>query len=145
MPIRFFIYGGLGWCMEIVWTAVTRHVSGRSRDWLFVGETSLWAFPMYGSIALLYEPLHNALRGRPILLRALAYLLGFWLVEYVGGWLVWKAAGEKPWDYSCSPGGSVNGLIRWNFAGVWPLVGLAFEPLHDALTRLTPAIQRALR
>ncbi len=145
MFVRFFIYGALGWCSEIIWTAVTNKVSGRSRNSLLMGETSLWAFPMYGLIAFLYEPLHNLLRGRPLFFRALAYLLGFWTIEYAGGWAVWRIAGKKPWDYSRSPGGSWNGLIRWNFILVWPLVGLAIEPLHDALVRLTPAIRQAIK
>ena len=140
MLLRFFIYGALGWCAEIIWTSVTRRVSGRAHNWLLMGETSLWAFPMYGSIAFLFEPLHDALRGQFILVRAFVYLIGFWVVEYVGGWLVWKITTCKPWDYSRSPGGSLNGLIRWDFVLVWPLVGLALERLHDALVALTPAI-----
>ncbi|HEX7976529.1 MAG TPA: hypothetical protein VF498_19115 [Anaerolineales bacterium] len=140
MVFRFFVYGALGWCAEIVWTALTRRISGRAGNWLLIGETSLWAFPMYGSIALLYEPLHNLLRGQSFVLRASAYLLGFWAIEYLGGWLVWKIAGQKPWDYSRSPGGNLHGLIRWNFIFIWPWVGLALEPLHDLLVRLTPLI-----
>ena len=145
MWIRFFIYGALGWCSEIVWTAVRKKVTGISRDWLLIGETSLWAFPMYGSIVLLYEPLHDALRGQFILFRAMIYLVGFWVIEYAGGWIVWKITRKKPWDYSQSPGGSLGGLIRWNFVVVWPLAGLALEPVHDFLVRLTPAIVQIIR
>ena len=144
MFLRFFVYGGMGWCGEIVWTAVTRRLSRQVQNWLLMGETSLWAFPMYGSAAFLYEPLHDALRSQFFLIRAAVYLVGFWTVEYVGGWLVWKIAGAKPWDYSKSPGGSLNGLIRWNFVFVWPIVGLALEPVHDFLVRVTPDLLRAL-
>ena len=140
MEIRFFIYGALGWCSEIVWTAVRKRVTGIAHDWLLMGETSLWAFPLYGSIAFLYEPLHDALRPQFVIVRALVYLIGFWLIEYAGGWLVWKITGKKPWDYSKSPGGSLNGLIRWNFVFVWPLVGLALEPIHDFLARIIPVL-----
>ena len=136
--VRFFIYGALGWCGEITWTALMNRLLGHTRNWLLMGETSLWAFPMYGSIAFLYEPLHNWLRPQFFLLRALAYLLGFWAVEYAGGWLILKITGLMPWDYTSSPGGSLHGLIRWNFVLVWPLVGLALEPVHDFLVRLTP-------
>ncbi len=145
MWIRFFIYGVLGWSAEIVWTALTRKVSGRAPGWRLIGETSLWSFPLYGLIALLYEPLHDTLRGQIFLVRALVYLLGFWGIEYAGGWVVWKITGDKPWDYARSPGGNLQGLIRWNFVFVWPLVGLALEPLHDALVALTPAISQVLR
>ncbi len=138
MEIRFFIYGALGWCSEIVWTAVRKRVTGVARDWLLMGETSLWAFPLYGSIAFLYEPLHDALRAQFVLVRGVVYLIGFWLVEYISGWLIWKITGKKPWDYANSPGGSLNGLIRWNFVFVWLPAGLALEPIHDFLVRITP-------
>jgi uncharacterized membrane protein len=144
MLFRFLIYGALGWCSEIVWTAVRKRITGVAPDWLLMGETSLWAFPMYGAIAFLYEPLHDAVRAQFFLLRAAAYLAGFWVIEYIGGWLIWKIIGKKPWDYSRSPGGSLNGLIRWNFVLVWPLVGFALEPVHDILVRLTPVIEQIL-
>ncbi len=145
MLLRFIIYGGLGWCSEIVWTAVRKRITGVAQDWLLMGETSLWAFPLYGMVAFLFEPLHNALRSQFFLIRAAVYLICFWVIEYIGGWLLWKMTGKKPWDYTQSPGGSMNGLIRWNFALVWPLVGLALEPVSDFLVHLTPAIEQLLR
>jgi len=142
---RFFVYGALGWCAEILWTSLTRRITGESRNWLLMGETSLWAFPMYGSIAFLYEPLHDLLRPQFFPIRAAAYLIGFWIVEYVGGWVIWKVTKVKPWDYSKNPGGSLHGLIRWNFVLIWPLVGLALEPVHDYLVRMTPMLLQAMR
>lgn len=142
MVLRFFIYGMLGWCAEIVFTAVEGKLAGR--NWLLTGYTTLWAFPMYGSAAFLFEPLHDALRSQLFIIRAVVYLIGFWAVEYAGGWLVWKITGIKPWDYSDARGGSLNGLIRWNFVFVWPLVGLALEPIHDFLIRITPLLLQAL-
>lgn len=105
-----------------------------------MGETSLWSFFLYGSTVFLYEPLHNSLRSQSVVLRAALYLLGFWTVEFLGGWLIWKLSRSKPWDYSRSPGGNLLGLIRWNFVFVWPFVGLALEPLHDGLVHLTPLV-----
>jgi uncharacterized membrane protein len=145
MLFRFIVYGGLGWCSEIVWTAVRKRITGVARDWLLMGETSLWAFLLYGMVAFLFEPLHNGLRAQFFVFRAGVYLVGFWLIEYIGGWLLWKITGKKPWDYARSPGGSLHGLIRWNFVFVWPLVGLALEPVSDFLVRLTPAIEQVLR
>ena len=136
MWIHFLAYGVLGWCAEIVWTAVTQKISGKARDWRLIGETSLWAFPLYGSIAFWFEPLHDALRMQFVILRALVYLVGAWTVEYAGGWLIWKISGSKPWDYANAWGGSWNGLIRWNFVAIWPLVGLGLELVHDYLVRV---------
>lgn len=137
---RFFIYGILGWCGEILWTAITRRIRGDVDNWVLMGETTLWAFLMYGSAAFLFEPVHNLLRNQYFLVRGFIYLVGFWTIEYLGGWLVWKIAGKKPWDYSKSPGGSLSGLIRFNFAPVWLGIGLLAEPLHDFLVFLTPII-----
>ncbi len=141
---RFLLYGCLGWCGEIVFTALGPRLAGRARDWLLMGHTSIWYFPMYGSIAFLYEPLHDFLRPQFFLIRAAAYLIGLWAIEYAGGWLIWKLTGHKPWDYTNSPGGSLHGLIRWNFALVWPLYGLALEPFHDFLARVTPMLLQAM-
>lgn len=144
MTFRFLVYGALGWCGEILWTALTRRIRGDASNWLLIGETSLWAFPMYGSAVLLYEPIHNQVSGWFVLVRAAVYLLGFWVVEYLGGWIVWKLSGARPWDYSASPGGSLNGLIRWNFILIWPVIGLLAEPLHEFLVQITPAVLAAL-
>lgn len=145
MFLRFFIYGALGWCGEITWTTVTRRITGQADNWLLMGETSLWSFPLYGLIAFLFEPLHDALRDQFWLWRAGAYLIGFWVVEYIGGWIILKITGKMPWDYARSRGGSLNGLIRWNFVFVWPVAGLVLEIVHDSLVRLTPAFVQVLR
>jgi uncharacterized membrane protein len=137
---RFCVYGVLGWCGEILWTAITRRLRGEVNNWLLLGETSLWAFPMYGAAVFLFEPLHHLVRDANFLVRGLIYLAGFWTVEYIGGWVVWKITGDKPWDYSRSPGGSLNGLIRWNFFLVWPVIGLFAEQLHDLLVRVGPFV-----
>ncbi len=110
-----------------------------------MGETSLWAFVFYGIGGLLFEALHDSLRSQFFLMRGLVYLLVFWAIEYLGGWLVLRITGKMLWDYSKSPGGSLHGLIRWNFAPVWPLVGLGVEPVHDLLVQLTPIILQTLR
>ena len=60
--LRFLIYGCLGWSSEIMFTAIAHRASGQTRNWLLMGETSLWYFPMYGGVAFLYEPLHDFLR-----------------------------------------------------------------------------------
>ena len=57
MIIRFLLYGLLGWCAEIVWTALGNFVA--ERDWRLAGVSYLWMFPIYGSIAFLYEPLRR--------------------------------------------------------------------------------------
>jgi uncharacterized membrane protein len=141
--LRFIIYGVLGWCGEIIWTATKGKLTGQQRDWKLRGTTYLWMFPLYGLIAPLYEPAHNALRAWPWLLRGGVYMLGFWTLEYLTGWALKRLIGVCPWDYSHARW-HVHGFIRLDYGPVWFLVGLGLEPIHDFLVRLTPAIQQAL-
>lgn len=139
MFLRFWIYGLLGWCFEIVWTAVTGKVRGVEKDWRLTGHTYLWMLPIYGLLAPVGEPVHNALRGQIWIVRGLAYLVGIWAVEFITGWLLRKLTGKCPWDYSHLRG-NLQGIIALEYAPVWFLFGLGFEHVHDALIALTPAL-----
>lgn len=143
MWIRFFLYGLLGWCVEVAWSGVTEFLRGAPRDWRLRGHTSLWMFPIYGLLAPLYEPLHDSLRDWHWLLRASIYLLGIWVVEYLTGWLLRRLTGRCPWDYSHLRG-HIHGLIALEYAPVWFFFGLALEPVHDFFVHLTPVLRRAL-
>jgi uncharacterized membrane protein len=143
MLIRFFIYGLLGWCWEVVWTAITEKAWGKQRDWRLMGHSYLWMFPIYGLLGPVGEPIHNALRTHFWVLRGLVYLLGIWAVEYATGWLLRRITGKCPWDYSNFPG-NIHGLITLEYAPVWFVFGLSFERVHDALVKLTPAIRGVL-
>lgn len=142
MLIRFVLYGLGGWCGEVVFTALTDSLP--RRDWRLLGTTYLWMFPIYGLLAVFYEPVHDQIRGFPVLLRAAIWSLGFTTVELISGWLIARITGRCPWDYSGKRFG-INSYIRWDFFPVWALIGLALEPVHDFLVELTPAIQEALR
>src|SRR5262249_25636980 len=115
MWLRFMLYGLAGWSTEIVWTALHDAVTGTRRDPLrpgvriplprserlsLMGTTYLWMFPVYGLLAVAFEPAHDALRGRPWLLRGAIYAAGILAVEYAAGWLLRRLVGRCPWDYS---------------------------------------------
>lgn len=144
MLTRFVIYGLLGWCGEIVWTAAREKITRRQRGWNLRGTSYLWMFPIYGLIAPLYEPAHNLVRAWGWPARGLVYALGFFAVEYAAGWLLRRLVGTCPWDYTKHSRWHVRGLIRLDYAPVWFLAGLALERVHDFLVLLTPAIQQAL-
>jgi uncharacterized membrane protein len=141
--IRFVLYGLLGWCAEIVWTAALDFA--RTRDVRLAGTTYLWMFPIYGSIAFLYEPLHDAIRSWPLPARALVWSIGFTAVEYASGWAIERATGRCPWDYVAAGARfAINPYVRWDYFLVWAAAGLLLEPVHDFLVRITPAIESAL-
>lgn len=87
--------------------------------------------PVYALILPLYEPLHERLRGKPVLVRGAAYGSGFLAVEYASGRLFRRFRGEAPWDYSYARY-HLHGLIRPEYMVLWAVAGLALEPLHDA-------------
>jgi uncharacterized membrane protein len=142
MLIRYILYGLGGWCGEVVFTALTDSVP--KRDWRLVGTTYLWMFPIYGLLVVFYEPVHDLIRELPVIVRALIWSIGFTTVELVTGWLIARVAGRCPWDYS-DKRFAINAYIRWDFFPVWAIIGLALEPVHDFLVRLTPAIEEALQ
>lgn len=145
MLIRFFIYGLLGWCMEVVWTAVREKATGIQPGWRLRGTTYLWMFPIYGLLAPLFEPAHNAVRAWPWPLRGLLYVAGILAIEYLTGWLLRRLTGACPWDYTDHTRWHIHGLIRLDYAPAWFVVGLGAERVHDFLVTITPAIAAALR
>jgi len=146
MLIRLVIYGLLGWCMEIIWTASREKVTGIQTDWALRGTTYLWMFPIYGaSLALLFEPVHDLLRPWPWPLRGSVYVAGIFGVEYATGWLLRRLTGSCPWDYTHYSRWHVHGLIRLDYAPAWLIMALGVERIHDFLVTLTPAIEAALQ
>ena len=131
---RFAAYGALGWCAEVVWTALGEY--RKTRDPRLMGHTSVWMFGVYGLMQPLYEPLHDLMRSRgvPPAARAAAYSAGFLAIEYGTGRALRALLGEAPWDYSAAPV-HLHGLIRADYAPVWAAAGLGMEPVHDALAR----------
>lgn len=96
-------------------------------------RTSPWMLPVYSLLLPLYEPVHDALRERSWMTRGTVYGLGFLAVEYGSGLIFRNTLGEAPWDYSGATY-NLHGLIRADYFFQWAAMGLALEPLHDALT-----------
>lgn len=87
---------------------------------------------VYGLAAPLFERVHEALRGRPLAVRAAVYASGFTVVEYASGLALRRILGDAPWDYTYARW-NVRGLVRAGYLPLWAAVGLAGERLHDAL------------
>jgi uncharacterized membrane protein len=127
---RFAVYGGLGWCMEVLFTGVHDYI--RHRDPTLPSRSSVWMFPIYGLLQPLYEPLHEAIRDTPVPVRGAAYGVGIMLVEYATGRMLRAALGKAPWDYS-EARVHIDGLVRPSYFPLWAGAGLAAERVHDTL------------
>ncbi len=120
---NFLRCGITGWCMEIVFTALS---SLRRRNFQLKGSTSLWMFPIYGCAALL-QPLFRLLKDRPLWLRGTAYMSLIFSMEVLGGSLL-RQQKLCPWDYGRSRY-NIGRVIRLDYAPGWFIAGLLFERL----------------
>ena len=124
------IYGLLGWCIEVIWTGVGSLLTGDPR---LTATTYLWMFPIY-STAVLFEPVHDAIRVWSVWRRGVVWMAFCFAVEYLTGWLLASLLGVAPWDYSGSAF-HIHGLIRLDYGPAWFAAGLVFEKVHDWLDR----------
>jgi len=139
MLVRFLIYGLLGICAEVFVSAVLHKLEMKEKNWSLRGQSYIWSLPLYGLIAPLFEPLHNALRLWPWMMRGTIYVIGFWIIEYSSGWILKRLIGACPWSYlGCRY--HLHGMIRWDFFPLWFIFGIFLEYLHDRLVLLTPYI-----
>ena len=120
---NFLKCGLIGWCMEILFTALG---SLRSRDLTLKGMTSVWMFPIYGCAAVI-APVSRILRNRPAWFRGLTYMGIIFSAEYLTGSLLSRHR-LCPWNYSRSRW-NVNHVIRLDYAPYWFGAGLLFERL----------------
>lgn len=118
---NFLKCGLLGWCLEITFTALG---SLRRREMRLTGQTSLWMFPIYGSVCLL-APLFRRLKHLPLLLRGSIYALCIFAGEYLSGSLLNRLK-SCPWNYERSRW-NIRKIIRLDYFPNWFLAGLLFE------------------
>ena len=122
---NFLRCGVVGWCMEIVFTALN---SLRRRNMQLTGQTSLWMFPIYGCAAFL-APISKLIKGKPFWVRGLTYMGLIFSTEFVTGSLLTRRK-LCPWDYYRSRW-HIRRLIRLDYAPFWFGAGLLFEKLLD--------------
>ncbi len=118
---NFIRCGLIGWCMEIIFTALH---SLRCRNMRLTGQTSLWMFPIYGCAAFL-EPISRLIKGKPFWVRGVTYMSLIFSTEYLSGKLLSRHK-ACPWDYGRSRW-HVQRLIRLDYAPFWFGAGLLFE------------------
>ncbi|MCM1136769.1 MAG: hypothetical protein NC400_14490 [Clostridium sp.] len=120
---NFLKCGLLGWTLEIIFTALA---SLRKRDMRLSGHTSLWMFPIYGSVCLL-APIFKALKNFPFYLRGSIYALCIFAGEYLSGRFLLNRK-LCPWNYERARW-HIKKVIRLDYFPNWFLAGLLFEQI----------------
>ena len=129
----FVMFGILGIFGEVIFTSIGSLISKRS--WRLQGTSYLWMFPIYGSIAFLFDPVNQLIAGWPWTARGCAYMVVIFLVEYICGTVLKKVTGEHIWHYTGRF--NLHGQIQLTYAPVWFCVGLLIERFYDDLVELS--------
>lgn len=136
MLIRYFIYGLLGWNLEILWTGLGSLLHGSPN---MMGHTSLWMFFIYGLAAFILEPIHNKIAGWRWIWRGLIWVAVIFAIEFLAGMLL-RFMGIQAWFYE-GPA-AVMGVIRLDYAPAWFAAGLLFERVHLLLLKHEFGVKR---
>ena len=120
---NFIKCGIAGWCLEILFTS---SMALRRREMTLKGTTSIWMFPIYGSMALL-RPFFLRMQKLAFPVRGCIYALMIFAGEFLSGRLLQKHQ-LCPWDYT-SHHWNIQGIIRLDFFPYWFATGLFFEKL----------------
>ncbi len=131
--LRFLLFGWLGLLIEVHFTAAFQLLDG---NWNMHGRTSPWMVLVYGLLGLVIGPVGGWLRARGLSLpeRALAYMVGIFVVEYFSG-LAFNAVGLVLWDYS-DKAFNLHGQITLLYAPFWFALGLVLEWLYRLIDRV---------
>jgi hypothetical protein len=97
------------------------------------GPSTPLMLPIYGLAQPLFEPLHDAVRGRPAWQRGVAYAAGALATEAACGLLLRGLTGSCPWDYTGRSRFSIGGVVRLDYGPLWALAGLAAERVDDRM------------
>ena len=124
---RFFIFALIGLLMEVFFGACGSLARGH---WNLRGGTSPWMMVDYGLLGLVLMPIGQPLmrRGIPLVLRAVVYMLGIYVVEFVSGW-IFDLCHIEIWDYSHLRF-NLYGYITLMYAPFWYALALGVEYLY---------------
>jgi uncharacterized membrane protein len=136
---RFLIWGALGMLGEVIYTAIYDLI--KKKDLTLTGKTYLWMFPIYGLIAVLYEPAFEQIRDLHWVLRAVIWSIGFTAIEWLTGLLLHRSIGKCPWDYQRAGAKLALGpYIRADYFPLWAAIGLLLESLTVTVRNILPLV-----
>lgn len=123
----------VGITLEVFWTSILNSI--KSKNPKLIGRTYLWMFPIYALVPFIYIFVSSEFQGANIFLKGIIYMLCFYLLEFISGFLIKKVVGISPWNYSHAHiklfgkiyKTNFKGLIRLEYAPVWYIYGILGE------------------
>ncbi len=125
--VRFVLFALIGLLIEVFFTAIAGGIGGNIN---LRGQKHLWMVIDYGLLGVVLVPIARFLMRRniPLAGRAIVYMLGIFIIEYISG-LAFVYAGLEIWDYSHLPL-NLHGQITLLYAPFWYALGFVAEWLH---------------
>jgi hypothetical protein len=125
-----FILAGI--TLEVFWTSILDFI--KSKNPRLTGVTYLWMFPIYALVPFIYIFVLWQFQNANIFLKGIIYMLGFYVLEFISGYLIKKAVGKSPWNYNRTIKifgkrykTHLDGLICLEYAPIWYLYGIFGE------------------
>ena len=134
----FFVYGILGWCVEVIYAAIREHRLV-NRGFLCGPICPIYGFGMVGLLHCMGRLPHGD--GAPGVLTV--FLVGMVLttaIELIGGWALFRLYHIRWWDYSHLKG-NLGGYICPQFSLLWGLGSvIMIKVVHPLLARGSDAL-----
>lgn len=130
----FFLYGILGWCVEVVYAAI-RERRLVNRGFLCGPICPIYGFGMVGLLHCIRR-LPAGENGPGILTVFLVGMLLTTAIELIGGWVLFRLYHIRWWDYSHLKG-NLGGYICPQFSLLWGLGSVVMvKVIHPLLARI---------
>ncbi len=135
MLISFIAFGILGMIVEVAFGALKSLLKNRAYE--LKGSTSIWMFPIYGLIAIVFPFIAVRIGELPWYVRGLLYTIAIFIVEYVSGWILTRLK-VCPWRYPDK--WSIGGLIYLPYAPLWFAFGMGIEWIWPKIKAISYAL-----
>lgn len=135
----FFIYGFLGWCVEVIFKALQKGIL-QNRGFLNGAICPIYGFGVC-SVLLLTRPLGND----SLLVLYIGSVIITTLLELVTGFLMDKLFHKRWWDYSTMPL-NIHGYVCLLFSLIWGVACVfLIKVLHPLIARFVSWVPHMLK
>ena len=133
---KFLVFGFLGLFIQLSYNALKSLVI--NKNWSLVGEVSLWMIPLYGLIVFVYPYTYFKVSSYGIVMRGIAYMLVFFIVQFVIGWILNRFR-ACPWQYNGKLA-VAGGIIDFSYAPIWFAAGLLIEKINPFVSKIASVL-----